>query len=105
MLRTKCDGQRKLPIVIGHAGEPDTRLRASIEERKVGLGEGSGDLPRAIGPEVEKDYAVAVLNSRRGLALVVDDDNRLDELVGHAFVIRLANRGHRIRSLAAFAAA
>ena len=43
-----------------------------------------GQLPRAIGTEVEKDYGIAVLDRGYRFGVFTHDRNRLDELIRNA---------------------
>src|ERR1700730_13495554 len=102
MLRTESHRQRKLPIIISHTGETNLRQPSAIKKTEVSFGEGSSDLPRAVGPKVEEDHAVAILNDRYWLFVLIDHYDRLHELIGDALTVRLANGGDRIATRAAF---
>src|SRR5438309_9603851 len=102
MIRTESHRQRKLPIIISHTGETNLQQLSAIKKTEVSFGEGASDLPRAVGPKVEKDHAVAILNDRYWLFVLIDNYDRLHELIGDALTVRLANGGDRIAARAAF---
>ena len=60
------------------------------------------DLPRAVGAEVEVDANIAVANGAQRFAAVVGQDERDDELVGHAAVVRVLHALHCVRVAATF---
>src|SRR5712692_6573418 len=102
MLRTERYQQRELAIVIRHTGETNVGLRASSEKDEMIFGKRASDLPSAIRPKVEKDHAIAIPHGRRRFVALIDDYNRLHELIGDAFAVRLANSGDRITARASF---
>ncbi len=56
----------------------------------------AGDLPRAVGAEVEVDADILVANLPDRLACGVDHDKGNEELIGHAVVVALLDARHRI---------
>ena len=58
---------------------------------------------RTVIAEIEEDHDVAFADRAERTVLAVDADDRLDELVGHALVVRLLHGGDRIGRLLALA--
>ncbi len=79
--RGECDGQAEVAFVLGEADEVGPRRLRPREVRERRFRQGAGELTGAVGAEVEEDDGVAVANRPDGLALL-DDDRRLEELVG-----------------------
>jgi thymidine phosphorylase len=79
--------------VVHHAKQRQVGPGADVELREARLAEGAQDLARAVGAEVEAEYAVAVLHSA-----VVTDDPGEEELVSLAIGIV---RGDGVRAVLA----
>jgi len=83
-LGLKCDLYvRHGRVILGHAYELDRQvavLACKTVERRVD--QCAGDLASTVGAEVCKDYCVILLDGR-----TLGDNERLDELIGHALVI------------------
>ena len=52
------------------------------------LGKNCCKLTRTVVTEVEEDDSVAFLDSCKRLVIIICNHDRLDELIGHAFVVR-----------------
>lgn len=72
------------------------RCAAPVEGRKVLVLEGLAELDDAVGAEVEDDDGVSVDDAPDWLAVVADDDERLELLVRHG-VVRVARLGAQRR--------
>ena len=85
-LRREHDRQVERPVVHRHRRRVEPGAAGSREpvELVVTERERARDLPGAIGAEVEDDHRIAVAHRADRRAVGVDDDDRLDELVGDA---------------------
>src|SRR5205814_9194516 len=62
----------------------------------------AGYFANAVGSEVETDAGVFVANGAQSLTFCIGADKRHDELIGHAFVVRLFHSLDRVGVLAGF---
>ena len=91
VLRRERRRQAELLLVFGEADEVNPGRLRPREIREPGLRQRPRDLPGAVRAEVEEDDGVAVVDRADGLT-VLDEDGRLNELVGLAPGVGLGDR-------------
>ena len=95
-LGRKDHGQAERGVVLRQGQHAQGRRRLPLEAVEVGEGQGAGELPGAVGPEVEEDDRVVVAQPPHRPIVGVGDDARFDELVGHAARIGVLDEGHGV---------
>src|SRR5262249_39278325 len=98
MLRLESDGQIKVAIIPGHAGEPKIELVSAFESSEIGLRESHGRFASAVGSEVEEDHAIMVTDSSNSFAGGIDDCDWFHEFIGYALGIILLYSCDRVGS-------
>ncbi len=83
----KCHRHGDAGVVLGHADEADVRKRRSNELLEIRVHERPGQFAGSVAPEVEEDDAVAVVDGRQRLMVLIDDAGWLDELIGDVPVV------------------
>ena len=81
IVRSKSDRKRKRSVVNSEANKIESADGRSRQTLKAGNRQRPGELSRAIGPKVEKDDRIAVLDCCHRLTVGVDDHSRFNKLV------------------------
>ncbi len=78
------------------------QVAAALRGEAAFAGQAAGDLPSAVGTEIEVDDGVVVADRRHGLAAIVHAGKGDDEFVSHVTVVGILHALHRVHEFAAF---